>query len=64
MSYVFGEQVRGQYRVSDKTLKQWAEDGRVKFVVSPGGKRLYCLDDLHALFGRDSGTRIERMYCT
>jgi predicted site-specific integrase-resolvase len=53
MSFVFGKQVREQYRVSDKTLKQWVDDGRVGCVRSPGGKRMYSLNDIHSLFGRN-----------
>jgi hypothetical protein len=52
---VWQTQVRAQYRLSDKTLKQWAEDGRVGCVVSPGGRRMYSINDLHALFGRSTG---------
>lgn len=63
MTFVFGKQVRAQYKVSDCSLKAWVADGRIKCVTSPGGKRLYNIDDVHAMFGRASAQPEKAKVC-
>lgn len=50
-----GATIRKSYDVSSSTLRNWAEQGKVKVVRSQGGKgkRLYCLADFKHQVGLD-----------
>jgi predicted site-specific integrase-resolvase len=58
MIYVF--EVREQYQVSNRTLKQWADDGHLKCMVIPGGKRMYSLNALHTMFVRKYASQSDK----
>jgi predicted site-specific integrase-resolvase len=39
--YVASKKAREKYKVSEQTLRNWAEDGRIEFETTPGGHRRY-----------------------
>ncbi|KAL6074808.1 hypothetical protein QOT17_003884 [Balamuthia mandrillaris] len=47
-------EVRKHYNVSHESLRRWAEagDGRLRFTRTPGGNRLYHLDDIQRIFNQ------------
>ena len=51
--YQTGTDIKRFYSVSSRTLTRWAETNKVRHVRSPGGKRLYHMDDIHKLFGTE-----------
>jgi len=56
-TYVAARAIQRQYAVSDAALRRWANGGVVSVVRCPGGKRLYNLADVQAMFGEDSKGR-------
>jgi putative resolvase len=53
-TYVAARAIQRQYAVSDAALRRWANGGVVSVVRCPGGKRLYNLADVQAMFGEGS----------
>lgn len=45
--------ITAKYGVAVATLRRWAEDGKLEVRRCPGGKRLYRMSDVGALFGEE-----------
>lgn len=65
--YVSSGDIRATYKVSPSTIRNWANKGTISCKRSPGGKRLYSVRDIHAIFGttpeeEDADARIGRKY--
>ena len=52
--------IRKIYGISRHSLYNWENQGLIKPLRTPGGKRLYCKDDLEALFGMTKEERENR----
>ena len=55
-TYTSASNIKQTYDVSVETLRRWAASGRVSFVRTPGGKRLYSIADVRRAFGDDRPT--------
>ena len=44
--YVSPKQATKHYKVSDQTLRTWANEGRIKHITTKGGHRRYLLEDI------------------
>jgi len=49
--YIHARIIKNHYGVCSATLRRWAEDGRVRAIKTPGGKRLYHTLDIQRAFG-------------
>eukprot|EP00835_Amoeboradix_gromovi_P002512 NODE_144_length_17694_cov_0.489741.p9 type:complete len:175 gc:universal NODE_144_length_17694_cov_0.489741:13340-12816(-) len=43
--------IQKDYEISNTQLRKWAEDGKVRYVKTPGGNRLYHFKDIGCCFG-------------
>ncbi len=50
-SYVKATEVQKNYKVSTATLRRWDSEGIIKTLRTPGGNRLYNLNDVRSAFG-------------
>lgn len=48
--FLSGMQIKNRWGLSTQTLHRWANDERVKTLRTPGGKRLYSLQDFEKIF--------------
>ena len=48
--YVTPQSITKLYGVSSTTLRNWAEDGKIKFIRPHGGRRLYDKEDVSKIF--------------
>lgn len=55
--YIRVATIQKTYDVSDTKLRQWANEGKLSVVRTPGGNRLYKASDIQTLFGRQQESR-------
>jgi putative resolvase len=58
--YVSASKVQQQYGISSSTLRRWDGDGRVRTLRTPGGFRLYRLNDVERLFHQEETSSCKR----
>jgi predicted site-specific integrase-resolvase len=69
--FISGTTVKKQFDIATVTLNRWADDGKVKFVKGPGGRRLYSQNGIYNLFNLEFPTipitepaeRVNVCYC-
>lgn len=54
--YISASKVQAKYGVSTSTLRRWDGDGRVGTIRTPGGFRLYKIQDLEKIFSQPETT--------
>lgn len=52
--YVAGNKIKKKYKVSTASLRLWAEAKKIRCVKTPGGKRLFCSEDIKKIFEGDN----------
>lgn len=70
--FISGTTVKKQFDIATVTLNRWADDGKVKFIKGPGGRRLYSQAGIYKLFNIEcpiesisdtSSVRVNVCYC-
>lgn len=52
IEYVSPSTIRKQYQVSFTSLRNWANEGKIQYIETPGGNRKYRYNDLVTLLGQ------------
>lgn len=50
--YISPSKITKQFDITSGTLRQWAEDGKIRFLRPNNGRRIYNVDDIAKIFGR------------
>jgi len=63
--YVRATTIKKTYDVAYNTLRRWAEADKIRFKRIEGGKRLYCLSDVHRLYngGKEPEKKKKKQVC-
>lgn len=56
--YLTPKKITDTYNITSTTLRNWAEDGKIKFIRPNGGKRLYDKADVERVFGGENTASI------
>lgn len=54
LKYIKGTKIREQFDVASITLRRWADEGKLKFIKTPGGHHMYNIDDVSRLLGLEA----------
>ena len=60
--YIAPSAARNYCKYSVSSLRQWSNEGKIKTIRSPGGKRFYYLPDIKALSGNSKEERTTLCY--
>lgn len=60
LTFVPGARIKKTYMVCTNTLRAWADDGKIAVRHLPGGKRLYCAQDVDKLLGGSGDASITK----
>jgi putative resolvase len=53
--FISATKIQTRYGISSSSLRRWDSDGRVETIRTPGGFRLYRIQDIERLFGKEEG---------
>jgi putative resolvase len=62
-NYVSGSKVKETFNVSDWTLRQWADTGKIKSIRTPGGQRRYDISTIDKSKGPQRPVDTRRIVC-
>jgi putative resolvase len=51
-TFLPAKKIKQHYGVSSNSLIQWEKEGKINTLRTPGGNRLYCLQDIETMFGK------------
>jgi predicted site-specific integrase-resolvase len=58
--FVPTKKIQQEYEVAASTLRNWNKEGKIKARRTPGGKRLYNIDDMAKIFLKEQEPTKER----